>query len=227
MCAVFHQPLSPVRRLTMLYVVALSLIALLSLLGQVLVQVALQQASSDASVVNVAGRQQMLSQKLSKAALTIEVAAFTADTVSEQQAATELRTTMAQWRQAYNELLDGDAALGIAGKKSVEVAHLFTTLEPHYLSIFNASSSLLACVNAATPPSRIMIATSVHSILTEEPTYLTSMNTIVSQYQHEAENYITHLKDIEFILLAITLAVLTCEGFFVFRPAINYARAKR
>ena len=47
MCAVFRQLSSPIRRLTVLYIVALSLIALLSIIGQVLVQGALQQASKD------------------------------------------------------------------------------------------------------------------------------------------------------------------------------------
>jgi len=224
MCVVFHQSSSPVRRLTILYIVALSLIALLSIAGQVLVQAALQQTSGDASVVNVADRQRMLSQKLSKAALAIEVAVLTSDGRSRQYSMEELRTTTAQWQQAHKGLQDGNATLGTPGKNSAEVIHLFTTLEPHYLTILNASSSLLACINAPRPPSRAMIAASVHSILAEEPTYLTIMNTIASQYQHEAEDRVTHLKLVQSVLLTITLVVLACEGFFVFRPAIKKIR---
>jgi len=41
------------------------------------------------------------------------------------------------------------------------------------------------------------------------------------KYQHESEARIKHLKDIEYILLAIMLLVLLCEGFFVFLPAIK------
>ncbi len=220
MSAVFSQ-LSVVRRLTLLYIFALSLLALLSIIGQVLVQVALQQAKNDAAVVNVAGRQRMLSQKLSKSALAIEIAIFNADTQSQQQYTAELRTTMAQWQQAHIGLQKGDVKLGTPGKNSAEVLYLFATLEPHYRTILNASSSLLACINAPTSPSHTMIATSVHSILVEEPTYLTIMNTIVSQYQHEAEQRVAYLKNTEFFLLAVTFIVLICEGFFVFRPALK------
>ncbi len=224
MCAVFHQPPSPVRRLTVLYIVALSLIAFLSIIGQVLVQGALQQAPNDTLLVNVAGRQRMFSQKISKAALAIEVAVITNDALAEQYYTAELRTTIAQWQQAHKALQVGDAALGTPGKNSAKVIRLFAQLEPHRRTIFNASTSLLACVNAPTPPSPTMIATSVHSILSEEPTYLTIMNTIVLQYQHESEARIKYLRNIEFILLAIMLVVLLCEGFFVFRPAIKRIR---
>ncbi len=224
MCAVFHQPLSPVRRLTLLYIVALSLIALLSIMGQVLVQNALQQAPNDTRLINVAGRQRMFSQEISKAALAIEVAVLTKDTSAEQHYTLELRTTIAQWQYADKRLQVGDAALGTPGKNSTEVIRLFAQLEPHRRTILNASTSLLACVNAPTPPSPTMIATSVHSILVEEPTYLTIMNTIVLQYQHESEARINYLRNIEYTLLAIMLVVLLCEGFFVFQPAIKSIR---
>lgn len=224
MCAVFHQPSSPIRHLTLLYIVALSLIALLSIVGQVLVQVALQQTSGDVLIVNVAGKQRMLSQKLSKAALTIEIAVITSDGPSLQHSTQELRTTLAQWRQGHEGLRDGNAMLGTSGNNSAEVTRLFIALEPQYRTIFNASSSLLTSINASAPPSRAMIAASVHSILAEEPTYLVLMNTIVSQYQHEAEDRVKHLKSNEAILLAITLVVLAFEGFCVFRPAIKKIR---
>ena len=224
MCAVFHQPSSPVRRLTILYIVALSLIALLSIIGQVLVQGALQRATNDTLVVNVAGRQRMFSQKISKAALAIEIAVITKDISAEQHYTTELRTAIAQWQQAHKGLQVGDATLGTSGKNSAEVIRLFAQLEPHQRTIFNASTSLLACINAPTPPSPTMIATSVHSILEEEPTYLTIMDTIVLQYQHESEARIEQLRNIEYMLLAIMLVVLLCEGFFVFRPAIKKIR---
>ncbi len=224
MCAAFHQPLSPVRRLTMLYILALSLIALLSIPGQILVQVALQQVPSDTSVVNVAGRQRMFSQKVSKAALAIEVTVITNDASSQQQATQELRSTLAQWQHEHTELLVGDAALGTPSKNSSEVTRLFNTLEPHYHAMLNASTSLLACINAPIPPSRIMVATSVHSILREAPTYLTIMNTIVLQYQHESETRINNLKSIEYVLLAIMLTVLLCEGVFIFQPVIKKIR---
>ena len=60
------------RDLTRRYVFALSLVATLSLIGQAVIQQQVVQQMSDARVVNVAGRQRMLSQRLSKVALEVE-----------------------------------------------------------------------------------------------------------------------------------------------------------
>ena len=49
-------------RLTRLYIMALLAVAILSLLGQLLIQVFLNSLLDDSHVVNIAGRQRMLSQ---------------------------------------------------------------------------------------------------------------------------------------------------------------------
>ena len=101
---------APTRRLTILYIMALSTIALLTLLGQVAIQVALQQQSSDALIINIAGRQRMLSQRLSKAALALEVFS---DPQMRQQNADELQAVVSLWQRSQEGLQHGDAALGL------------------------------------------------------------------------------------------------------------------
>lgn len=68
-------------RLTRLYIIALSMVALLSIIGQGLVQFSLYQQSNDSRIINIAGRQRMLSQRLSKAALA---SSATADPATRQ-----------------------------------------------------------------------------------------------------------------------------------------------
>src|SRR5262249_16862996 len=114
--------LSPTRRLTLRYIIALSTVALLALLGQVVIQWSLQQQSRDALVINVAGRQRMLSQRLSKAALTLEVFP---DAQSRLQNATELRDVVALWQRSQEGLQHGDPALGLPGDNSATVEQLF------------------------------------------------------------------------------------------------------
>ena len=60
---------STIRRFTRTYTVALTLIACLAVLVQILLQLRLIDLSSDAHLVNLAGRQRMLSQQLVKATL--------------------------------------------------------------------------------------------------------------------------------------------------------------
>src|SRR5258708_20451701 len=83
---------SPTRRLTILYICALSSVALLAILGQIVIQTAIQQQGSDALVINIAGRQRMLSQKISKEPLIID---YTTDSAVRKPDTEELRQTIA------------------------------------------------------------------------------------------------------------------------------------
>ena len=112
----------------MLYITALSTIALLAVFGKVMIQAALQQQSGDALVINIAGRQRMLSQRLTKAALALAV--FT-DTQDRQQNANELQAVAVLWQHSQQGLQHGDAALGLPGHNSLAVQHLFAKLNPH------------------------------------------------------------------------------------------------
>src|SRR5947208_663183 len=69
---IFTSQPSPTRRLTIFYICALCSVALLAILGQAIIQVSIQQQTSDAFVINIAGRQRMLSQKIPKDALILE-----------------------------------------------------------------------------------------------------------------------------------------------------------
>src|SRR2546428_8369668 len=135
------QTRSPTRRLSMLYITALSTIALLAVLGQVVIQSALQQQARDARVINIAGRQRMLSQRLSKAALALEVFS---DMQERQQNADELRAVLGLWQRSHEGLQHGDAAQGLSGNNSEIVKRLFAKIEPEYESMVQASKALLA-----------------------------------------------------------------------------------
>src|SRR2546425_10847330 len=120
---------SPIRRLTILYICALSSIALLAILGQIGIQFAIQQQSSDALVINVAGRQRMLSQKISKAALILEI---NTDPTERQAHTEELQKAVTLWQSSHFGLQHGNAALGLPGNNSDEVKQLFGAIEPNY-----------------------------------------------------------------------------------------------
>ncbi len=210
-----------IHRFMTLYMVALSSIALLTILGQVLLLIALQQTSSDALIISVVGRQQILSQEVSKAALAIEVSILKANTQTRQHYKTKLSSTLTQWQQAHNELRNGDTRLTASSKNSSAMIRFSSTMEPYYLAILNASYTLLASINAPSPPSRAMIAASVYSILHEEPTYLTLMNDMVTLYQYKVAFHLFYLLYIEFVLPDITAVVLIVEDLFVFSPIIQ------
>ncbi len=213
----------PTRRLSMLYIAALSTVALLTVLGQVVIQSALQQQSSDALVINIAGRQRMLSQRLSKAALALEVFPDV-----RQQNADELRGVIVLWQRSQEGLQHGDTALGLPGNNSEIVKRLFANIEPEYESMLRASKALLAIAKPEGPHPGAVPASAflpyIRAILATQSGFLVGMDTIVTQYQREAEEHVARLRLIEFVLSGLTLLVLLLEGLFIFRPAVQRLR---
>lgn len=208
---------SPTRRLTILYVCALSSVAIISIIGQIIIQFSLAQQSSDAGVVNIAGRQRMLSQRLSKAALVLEITSNLEERAARMQ---ELQQAVTLWERSQQGLQQGDTGQDLPGRNSPQVTRLFAGINPSFEAMLTAARGLLAAL-AHDPQMRNnqqVLGPFVQTILNQEGTFLIGMNQIVSQYQAEAEERVSTLKSIELILLAITLLVLLLEGSFIFRP---------
>jgi PAS domain S-box-containing protein len=213
-------PRPPSRRLTVRYVVALSVVGLLSILGQFLVQVALMRQSSDSHVINIAGRQRMLSQKVSKAALAIQV---TTDPAVRRERLKELRDALTLWERSHLGLLHGDAEMSLPGTNSAEVKRMFTEFEPHHQAMLEAAQGLLAAAarEGTGAPADSGTARFVDRILAMEAVCLVGMNEIVFQYDREARARIDRLKQVELMLLSITLIVLLLIGLVLFRPVVR------
>lgn len=213
---------NPGWNLTILYVMALTAVALLSSLGQVVVQRSLLQEANDSPVIDIADRQRMLSQQLSKAALAIQVST---DQLSRQRRQQELRQVVSLWERDHQGLQHGDAILDLPGNNTSTVVRMFAEIEPHYQAMIKASQELLAqseqCSVLNVKPKNCSPQTSVQVILAHEPFFLAGMNQIAAQYKQEAKAHVNHLKNIELTLFYLTLIVLLLEGVFIFRPAVR------
>lgn len=209
------------RRMTTLYVSVLCTIALLALLGHIVMQVELQHSMNDAHLVNVAGRQRLLSQELNTTVLEIVMSTSSADRVSHVNA---LKGILAEWQQVQNGLQHGDAQLGILGKNSSEVDHLFHVIAPRFTTILDAGKQVVTLAAQNRTDGRIApkdaLSSSVQTILAAEPEFLRDMDSIVAQYEREAVQHTTQMQETEFVLFLVTLCVLLFEGMLVFRPTV-------
>ena len=191
------------RNFTLRYVLSLALIAVLAILGQIVVQVSLRQQESDARIINLAGRQRMLSQRLAKAALWTEGTKRTK----------ELKLSLSHFVRVHQGLVQGDESLGLPGRVSPVVAKYFELLDPHFRFMVDSVRALLAANGQQMEQARRQIAE-------HERLFMHGMDTIVFQLDLEARERVSWVKRFEFALLALTLAVLMLEALLVFRPAV-------
>jgi signal transduction histidine kinase/DNA-binding NarL/FixJ family response regulator len=202
------------RRLTRYYILALSAVAVLSIAGQLFVQARLVEQLGDSKLVNTAGRQRMLSQRIVKCALVLNDRPSPAE---QSIRAEELRSSLELWRRCHHELRRGEAAVGHSDGNSPEAAAIFTRLEPTFAALSTAAGRIAADPNVAHPAD-------LATLLADERAFLEGMDAVVAQYEREAQARVARLRLIESILLLLTLGTLLVEGLYVFRPAAGQIR---
>lgn len=202
------------RRLGLFYIAALGGIALSIIISQVLIQTSISSQQDDARVINVAGRQRMLSQKISKVALKIQQGQ--GDSTSNYQ---ELKKAVDLWQQSHEGLQKGDSELGLSHNPSAVVQKMFFEIEPHYLAILGSARDIF--INSDT----YTIAENVTVILNNEDQFLEGMDRIVFQYDFEAQEKVHDLKQKELYLFVISLLIIGLELVFIFAPLAKTIRA--
>ncbi len=188
------------------YVLALGLVATLAISGQALVQYELGAQLSSAEVINIAGRQRMLSQRLTKTALLI----VDSDPARAEAARGELEEDLASWETSHERLARGDLAHPDHAITTPETRSKLDAVEPAYRELFSALQTL------RTPGATS--AQGVEDILEAERRYLPLMDDLVFAYSRVAEARVARTRRVEGVLLALTLLVLVLEALFVFRP---------
>jgi signal transduction histidine kinase len=206
--------------LTAKYVAALATVAVLSLTGQVLVQAILDTHAADSRVINLAGRQRMLSQQLVKTAL-VSVRAE-----PQSAAAPGLPELFAEWTRVHRGLRFGDHERGLPGHNSQEVEAAFARLETSFQAMRLALDDITDGLTDGLAPGRpLALVPAIARLLDHESAFLHGMDEIVSLYERESSARVRSLQRVEITLLCLVLLTLLLEGWFVFRPVVKRIRA--
>lgn len=202
------------RRLTRFYVLALTVIAVLSISGLLFMKRTINNNDADSRVVNVAGRQRMLSQRLTKLALLRITGLPAADSVS-------FDSLLSTWSKSHIQLRNGTLTMEKAYvvRKSPRLDSMFVRVEPYFQSIYRGFVQVNS-VQTTAEQKRAALAI----ILRDERSFLQQMNDIVFQFDTESVRRVRQLEQVEWLLTAATLLCLLIEGLFIFRPVVNHTR---
>jgi len=201
-------------RLTRFYVIALTVIAVLSVSGLLFIRQTLRNHYDDSRVVNVAGLQRMRSQRLTKLALLRMQQLPIADAVP-------FDSLLRSWGQSHRQLRSGvlEMEKTYAVRKSPRLDSMFARIEPVFQAMYGSFTQL---ANPETPPPTQQAA--LDMILQNEVPFLEQMNVIVFQFDTESFGRVQQLERIEWLLAVATLLTLLLEGFFVFRPVVSHTK---
>ena len=209
-------------KLSRLYIIALSTIALSVIISQVLVRNHLDTQISDSTVINVAGRQRMLSQKLTKEIVSLSISS---DKQNREILKNKIQETLFLWELSHNSLQNGNDSLGLPEKNSFTILSKFKGINPVFDTIQKASKSLIKKVSENPLIAMDVLAADIEKVINNEASFLLMMDEIVNQYSLEADEKVAWLRTLEFSLMILTLLILLGELLFVFWPAAKSVKS--
>lgn len=191
------------------YIFALSLLAFSSTLAYQLAFKGLEDRENDAKVVNIAGRQRMLSQRIAKVCLELQQDSLPQNARSALYQS--LEKSLAEWQQARFQLRGLTPIGDFTVKNSNAIEIQFDGIEAPFQVIQHAAQSIIN-----SPDKQIHAA--ISEILKQEPLFLNGMETIVLQYQKESAANMKQLGQLETSIWIFTLFLLSLEFCFIFIP---------
>ena len=205
-----------IRRATWSYLLALSLIASLSVGTHLVVDSIVARQEATAHVVNISGRQRMLSQRIAGLARELSLAAGSGP--DARTLAADLTQAAGLMEISHRELADGIDAWTSQSGGNDAIATLYRKrpdgLEAQvetYLALTRAYLAVPDGARAASPQLAMLLT------LARRP-LLVALDGAVRQYQTDSETTIARLRWILLGLMGLMLATLTAEGLFIFRP---------
>lgn len=192
------------KALTLRYVIALSLIALMAtaLLGLSLVSS--HAGSQDGSLINEAGRQRMLSQRI-----TMLVFEYNSGEITEAELPIRDRL-----ESAIDTFLTSHQRLMMAAADNPEISTIYTE-GPHALDPLShayVADARAFLESGGSAELAVLLAQEAELILP-------LLNDATNAFEQAANDRTAHLERLEWVAYLITLLVLVLEAILIFRPA--------
>lgn len=193
---------------------ALIVIALLVTSSAVGIQFLLNTKKDDAQIINIAGMQRMLSQKI--ALYSHQMTQITPSEESNRQALTAtLLNALARFEQNHWFLVREDA-------KNNTAPHLSDVVNGLYFDAQNGQKALHTRVIEYIEHGRQLAQGNTDEVVMfqwrNSEKLLSDLDELVSQFELEANARVRFLSRLELLLWLLTIGVLVIELFFIFRP---------
>lgn len=192
------------------YVVALLIIASMTILSHVLIGFLLKTNNGFAYLINESGRQRMLSQR---------VASYSMQYYIKESSHTreELNKTLAMLVSAH-KMLSAQSSDKNENRFDMRMRHLYfqsdVAVDQDIKTLSSYVNNLLA--STSTKAEQLVQINNINKLVNFR--LLSALNEVVYEYQKESERRIQNLDNVQWVLLAMILLALVLEAQFIFRP---------
>ncbi|WP_323757384.1 type IV pili methyl-accepting chemotaxis transducer N-terminal domain-containing protein [Roseivirga sp.] len=180
------------------YIFGILLAVAVIAVNQSFIQYWLHKKNQDSRIINLSGRQRMLSQKVS-----IEFHQFK----EGQSTLDQVKKYNDEWRQIHYALLNGDAAIEINAVDDEVARNLLAQLNENveYISIL---------LDKASYPSDI----DINTIDKNQETFLNRMDLAVKSLELSSDRKLRFIVLVEIILAVLSIIILSLEVIYIYLP---------
>lgn len=187
------------------------LVSLISL-KQFVVHYQVVQEENTSHMINIAGRQRMLSQKI------VKELTFLQQGLSNQT--DELEASVMQFEESQRELVAANEEVLVSDREHDLIIHMYEVIEPSFKALVQDVTRYLDEWEQASP-NKVVLAEHFASVRAEEVIFLEQMNEIVFTYEEEAQKALQAIQNANLVLFGLILLAVVVLFIFVFLPLLN------
>ncbi|MCB8875061.1 diguanylate cyclase [Acidisoma silvae] len=202
------------RRLTLTYLLALAIVAGLTLVSHIVLMRVLVTQSGAAAIISLSDRQPMLSQRIAS------LAAQYAD--GDLAIRPLLVQTIDQFAQQHDELLRGDRAFGLMAPRLGDLHALyFSGDNPVHGMVerYVADARQVAALPPGSPTLKPLLA---DLFAAADGPLVLGLGEVVQAHQRRSDQQLAELADMQDVTLLVILMTLLMEALTIFRPMVRY-----
>ncbi len=204
--------------MTISYITALSLLAILAIASYITLQKNNRSEETSAAIVNVSGRQRMLSQRI---ALKARMLTNGGSEEAKEKSRQELHEAINLMERSQSGLINGSQEMNLPGNPSLEIKRMLfsapiflDTRIQNYIYVARDFANL-QLLNSRSDSYHL------HYLTSRSNDLLIAIDALVLQYQSESEDAVKLLHMIEVVILILTLSLLIAIAVFIFRPMVR------
>lgn len=204
---------------------SLSLVACLSIVGQIIVQGMLSQQQQNLEIVRLIEERQTLCQELIKLVVLLKLEPSSSDRFSKLQ---QLQQLIIDWKESAEKVaVIARNNPGFSQKQRFILQQKLKKMQPAGTEFREVISQMMLegrqdslapfGQRRANNGGKVLIK----QLLAEEQILMQGLEDVANWYTEETIAGVNQLKQLEYGLLAIMLLVLLLEGMLIFRPAVE------